>query len=323
MKEHIKISIITPTFNQGKYLEETICSVLNQNYPNLEFIVVDGKSSDNTHEIVQKYRSHIHHFVSGKDNGQSEAINKGLQLATGDVVAWLNGDDLYLPDALQLVNQTFLENPDAEIVLGDVINFMENEKKEHYHKNVFEPYDFLSRVSIHQPGIFWKRKLHLKAGWLDESLYYLMDYDLWMRFFFNFKHIKINFPLAKFRIHSAAKTFSNPQGLYLEYRKIFSRFLFSTGQSNYIQLLKDLNIFENDDQVTYDIPFEKHNFDFYKIVHNYIYQCAIQEYSWQNYDKAEMLFKYLFQMKFPSRLKPGLYLIKNKLHLRDFTKHFR
>lgn len=323
MKNHIKISIITPTFNQGNYIEETICSIIHQNYPNLEYIIIDGKSTDNTHEIVQKYRSHIHHYISEKDNGQADAINKGLQLATGEVVAWLNADDLYLPDALHLVNQTFLKNPDVDIVMGDVINFVEDNHKEHYHPNSFEPYDFLSRVSIHQPGLFWKKKLHLKAGWLDTTLYYLMDYDLWMRFFFNFRYIRINQPLAKFRIHSSAKTFSNPQGLYLEYRKIFSRFLFSSDQSNYILLLKDLNLYENDEQVTYNIPFEKHNLDFYKIVHNYIYQCAIQEYSWQNYNKADALFKYLFQIKYPSIWKAFLYLIKNKIHIRNFTKHYR
>ena len=112
-----KISIITPSYNQGQYLEETILSVINQNYPNLEYIIIDGGSTDNSVEIIKKYEKNISYWVSEKDHGQSNAINKGLAIATGDIVAWLNSDDQYCEKSLDIISNTFKQHPEINIVL--------------------------------------------------------------------------------------------------------------------------------------------------------------------------------------------------------------
>lgn len=225
-REYPKISIITPSYNQGRYLEETILSVLNQNYPNLEYIIIDGGSTDNTREIIKKYASHLSYWVSEKDSGQSEALNKGFHRATGDIVGWLNSDDLYCKNTLHDIAEQFVQHPEAGIIYGDVINFLENGKETRIH-NQFDLLDFFSRVSIHQPGVFWRKSLLTEKNPWDESLYYCMDYDLWMKLFLNSESLRIDKVLARFREHNDSKTHSRPLALYAEYQKIVSRFFHS------------------------------------------------------------------------------------------------
>jgi len=303
-----KISIITPSYNQGQYIEQTIISVLEQNYPNLEYIIIDGGSSDNSVEIIKKYEKQLKYWISEKDNGQSHAINKGFKKATGDIIAWLNSDDIYLPDTLNIVNNIFNKNPDIDIIYGDVINF--TEKKEEYYKvSEFKINDFLSRISIHQPAVFWRKKLLNNEGFLDESLYYTMDYDLWMRLFINYKSLKVNLPLAKFRMHNDSKTTSNPPELYLEYRKVISRFFFSFNEQSIIDKLKKFGIYNNVENKRY---YFKSNFlfnpDFILI---YLYQVALQEYTFGNYHNANNLFKRLLKTKYFVKALP--FIIKNKI----------
>lgn len=309
-----KISIITPSFNQAPYLEQTILSVLNQKHPNLEYIIIDGGSTDGSVEIIKKHEKHLAYWASEKDNGQSDAINKGLSKATGEIVAWLNSDDLYLPETFNAVAKIFSENPDVDLIYGDVINFYDTTGKEEYHNNQFEPYDFLSRVSIHQPAVFWKRKLHNAIGYMDESLHYLMDYDLWYRIFFSYKTIKLNKPLAKFRIHGNAKTALNPKGLYMEYRKILSRFFNSQNEQNIVEQLKKLRIYVNDENKKYNI--KANNISMQKAMNIYIHQCAVQEYSWRNIKMANALF--LASLSEPSVLTNLLFLLKNNLGIKKF-----
>lgn len=310
----MKISIITPSFNQSKYLEQTILSVLNQNYLNLEYIIIDGGSADNSVEMIKKHEKHIAYWRSEKDRGQSDAINKGLKKATGEIVAWLNSDDLFLPKTLQTVNAIFQTNPDVDLIYGDVINFYEDNKKTDYHTNQFNPYDFISRVSIHQPAVFWRKKILNEIGYLDESLYYLMDYDLWMRIFFTYKTMKANKPLAEFRIHDTSKTSSNPKGLYLEYRKILSRFFNSLDEPNILAQLRSLGIYVNDENKKYNIKAK--NLSLQKALRIYTHQCAVQEYSWKNVKKANTLF--LASLQEPSVLTNLFFLLKNNLGIKYF-----
>ncbi len=309
-----RISVITPSFNQKHYLEETILSVINQNYPNLEYIIIDGGSTDDSIDIIKKYEKNIAYWESKKDNGQSEAINKGLKKATGEIVAWLNSDDLYLPETLQIVSTIFQANPEVDLIYGDVINFHEENKREQYHINQFDTYDFLSRVSIHQPAVFWRKKIHDKTGYLDESLHYLMDYDLWMRIFFNYNTMKANKPFARFRIHNESKTSSNPTGLYMEYRKILSRFFNSLDNEKIIARLRELGIYANEKDKKYTIT--TNNLSLQKALDVYVHQCAVQEYSWKNVKKANTLF--LASLKEPSVLVNLLFLLKNNLGIKKF-----
>lgn len=245
-----KISIITPSYNQGHYIEETIQSILSQGYPNLEYIIIDGGSNDSTVEVIKKYQDQITYWVSEKDKGQSDAINKGIKMATGDIVAWLNSDDVYTPGTLQAVANAFIANPTAGIVYGDVESFFPDGRTDVW-VNRFEPADFFSRVSIHQPAVFWKRELHATFGYIDESFYYLMDYDLWARIFFNTPSIRVEKTLARFRVHDSAKTGNNPIGLYDDYRRVISRMARSIADGELLHKLKQLSVYHNQEDAVY------------------------------------------------------------------------
>ena len=181
----LKISVITPSFNQGKFIEQTIQSVLNQNFPNFEHIIVDGGSTDGTIEILKKY-PHLK-WISEKDKGQSDALNKGFRLATGEIIAWINSDDWYEPDTFFAIGKFFEENQYKNIVMGDCNLVDENgkifDRVINYERGFEELKNYrVSRSIPTQPAIFFKKKLLEEFGMLDIHLKYVMDYDLWMRF---------------------------------------------------------------------------------------------------------------------------------------------
>ncbi|MBP2134452.1 glycosyltransferase involved in cell wall biosynthesis [Methanomicrobium sp. W14] len=175
------VTVVTPSYNQGKFIEETILSVLNQDYPNIEYIVMDGGSTDETLEVLKKYNGRIVWF-SEKDNGQTDAINKGLRMAKGEILAYLNSDDTYLPGAVSRAVNYFRENPDAKLLYGEGYHITaEGEVIERYPT---EPFDF-NRLAetcyICQPTTFWKREVIETVGLFDDKLQFCMDYDYWIR----------------------------------------------------------------------------------------------------------------------------------------------
>lgn len=207
-----KISIITPSFNQGQFIEQTIKSVIGQNYPNLEYIVMDGGSTDGTLDILKKYEKELK-WLSGKDKGQSDAINKGLKMATGEIVAWLNSDDYYLPGTLNKVAKYFETHTDGQWVTGDYV-IIDGKGKEiqswiRQYKNMLRLGNSFGMLSfanyIPQPSTFWKKSLMEKAGFLHEEYHLCMDYDLWLRFMKLQKPGVIDSPLSAFRIHGQSK----------------------------------------------------------------------------------------------------------------------
>ncbi|MFA6400839.1 MAG: glycosyltransferase family 2 protein [Salinivirgaceae bacterium] len=314
MVPQTQISVIIPSFNQAQYLEQTLLSIIDQNIENIEIIVVDGGSTDGSVEIIKQYEMQLAYWASEPDRGQSHAINKGFAIAKGDIIAWLNSDDLYLPDTFKTVIQIFQNNPAIDLIYGDVINFDEKGNETYYGVAEFEPYDFLTRISIHQPAVFWRRKILNESGVLDESLHYVMDYDYWMRVFFSYKTLKINKPLAKFRVHSTSKTSSNPPLMYLEWRKVLSRFICSVAHMEDIVYLKKLGIYDNDSNSIY------HNIDFNyskkRVIKNYIFQAAIQEYSFGSKKKADLLL--LHSLLSLNCFRAFWFLIKN-----NTVKHLR
>ena len=284
------ISIITPSYNQGQYLEQTINSVLDQKYPNLEYIIIDGGSTDNSLEIIKNHEKHLKYWISEPDKGQSHAINKGFKKATGEIIAWLNSDDVYLPDSLFLIAKLFSENPNIKIVYGDVINFIQNGRSYYYKVKKFKPIDFLSRISIHQPGVFWKSTILDETGLLNEDFHYAMDYDLWVRMFFNYKSLKINQALAKFRMHEYSKTTNNPPDLYNEKRIILSRFFNSINNEIWINKMKNLKIYHNPNNIIYPLKIDQ-KFSLKKAFNRYVYNYAIEEYTFGDKNKALKLFR--------------------------------
>lgn len=273
-----KISIITPSYNQGGYIEETIVSIIGQGYPHLEYIIMDGGSTDKTVEAIKKYQEHITYWVSEKDKGQSDAINKGLKMATGDVVAWLNSDDIYTDGTLLAIGEAFANNPNKGIIYGDVESFFPDGKTEVW-RNHFAPADFFSRVSIHQPGVFWRRKLHEAHGYLDASFYYLMDYDLWARLFFNVESMRMDKTLARFRVHDGAKTGQNPVGLYDDYRRVLSRIARSLPDGGLLSTLQKLDVYHNPEDAVYPAFRQLTEQEHRQLLDEYLNSYIQQEYT--------------------------------------------
>lgn len=234
-----KISIITPSYNQGKFLEETITSVLNQSYPNLEYIIIDGGSTDNSVEIIKKYQDKIPYWVSERDRGQSHAVNKGFKRASGDIIGWLNSDDIYLPQCLEYVVKTFRENPDIDVVYGNFIQTDEKGKvlrKRHVFSK-FRYETFLFHHYLGQPAVFFRKRALDKIGYLDESLSYAMDWDFLLRMKRQCKMVHVNHFLATCRLHGESKTSYQWKDKALEDKSVFAKNQIRKFENNVINLL--------------------------------------------------------------------------------------
>jgi glycosyltransferase involved in cell wall biosynthesis len=200
------VSVITPSYNQSRYLEQTLRSVLMQDYPNLEYFVIDGGSTDSSVEIIRQYERQLTGWVSEKDQGQAEAINKGFRRAGGEIIAWLNSDDLYQPGAIQKAVETFQKYPAAGLVYGNVLSIDENSKS--FNLQTFKPItlvDLMSFNIISQPAVFMRRAVLEQAGWLDLSFHLLLDHQLWLRMAQLAPLIYIPETLAAARYHAEAK----------------------------------------------------------------------------------------------------------------------
>lgn len=204
-----RISIVTPSYNQGPFIEETIQSVLLQEYPNFEYIIIDGGSTDHTQEIIKKYESQLTYWISEPDRGQSHAINKGIQKATGDIVFWLNSDDICLPGAFRRVAMTFQADPTVALVTGQTQVINEQGKMIGELRSDFSSWDELvtnPRNSVRQISTFFSRRLFDELGYVDESLHIAMDTELMVRFTQFHSPRILNEYLTAYRVHSGAKT---------------------------------------------------------------------------------------------------------------------
>lgn len=210
----MKISIVTPSYNQGKFIEETILSIIDQRNVDLEYFVIDGGSTDNSVNIIKKYADRINYWVSEKDNGQSEAINKGWSQVSGDIIAYLNSDDCYTSGALKLVEDFFIKNPDVDIVVGKTIFIDENSQETQGFEfmDVSEVNDsvILDTCNIPQPSTFLRKRVVDKIGMFDIQLHYVFDYDYWVRAYLaDFKFLFVKDVLSKFRLHNQSKTMTD------------------------------------------------------------------------------------------------------------------
>jgi glycosyltransferase involved in cell wall biosynthesis len=185
-----RITIVTPSFNQGDFIEETICSILDQSYPNLQYIIMDGGSQDRTVEIIKKYERYISYWESGPDKGQSHAINKGLARADGGIFNWINSDDGLLPGALQLIGELYLQKPfDTLLTRTSLIRNQTQigingatKKGETHIESALE-------IGLNQPGHFYRTQRFKSLNGVDERYAYVMDLDLWIRFLLTFGHV--------------------------------------------------------------------------------------------------------------------------------------
>ena len=219
------VSIVTPSYNQAHYLEEAVLSVLNQDYPNIEYLVVDGGSTDGSVGILNRYNDRISWWVSEPDQGQTDAINKGFRRARGEILAWLNSDDTYQPNAVTEAVDYLQTYPDVGLVYGDA-NFIDSSGVVIGRFNAQQTsYKRLRRggVYIPQQAAFWRAKLWQEVGPLDPSFYFAMDYDLWVRLA---RITEVRYTpqhWANFRLHDDAKTIAADDRCWPEMLKVHRR----------------------------------------------------------------------------------------------------
>jgi glycosyltransferase involved in cell wall biosynthesis len=229
-----RITVVTPSFNQSAYLEETIRSVILQGYPNLEYIVIDGGSTDGSVDIIRRYEEHIAFWVSEPDGGQCQALNKGFRRSTGEWLAWLNSDDVYLPGALMTIAQTIRSRSSINWIVGAVRVGDDRLNK----LGTFSPVcdtdywlDFVCTKKRHgtalpQQGSFWSRRAWEKAGCLDESFHFAMDHEFWGRLAYNgFRPVCLNAELAVFRQHAETKTASGQTSFLADEKAVIDKWL--------------------------------------------------------------------------------------------------
>ncbi len=233
-----KISIVSPSYNQGVFLEQTMLSILDQGYPDLEYIVIDGGSSDHSLEIIKKYENRLAYWVSEQDNGQYHAINKGFGHATGEIMAWLNSDDMYLPWTLQCVGEIFSRYPEVKWLTSCFPMSSNQQGVPVYCRAVaggfsregflqgenFAGGDWYNKGYIQQESTFWRRELWEKAGGrVNEKFGLAADFELWTRFFEYADLVGVEVPLALFRNQPAQRSSVNAQEYIAECHGILKR----------------------------------------------------------------------------------------------------
>ncbi|HEY9673860.1 MAG TPA: glycosyltransferase family 2 protein [Waterburya sp.] len=204
----MKFSIITPSFCQGRFIERTIQSVLSQglSLTEYEYVVCDGGSQDETLDILKRYESQIR-WISEPDKGQADAVNKGIAMTTGDIIAWINSDDVYYPGAFEAVRAVFESHPDVQVVYGDADHIDESDQVLDAYPTETWKYERLKTTCyLCQPSVFFRRQLIKELGSIDDSLRYCMDYELWLRFGQHYPFYYLHKKLAGSRLYSSNKT---------------------------------------------------------------------------------------------------------------------
>jgi glycosyltransferase involved in cell wall biosynthesis len=222
MRPHPAISIVTPSFNQAPFLEETIDSVLSQGYPNLEYVIIDGGSTDGSVEIIRKHERHLAYWVSEKDRGHADAINKGFARTSGELMAWVNSDDKYLPWTFRVVADVFEQFPEISWIVGYNAGWSSTGFLTTAYRNPKNIYDYLlgHHEWIQQESTFWRRSLWDKAGaHLDTGYRFMVDGELWSRFFLHAELYTVDCILGGYRFHGTNRARENWSTVQEEMRR--------------------------------------------------------------------------------------------------------
>lgn len=222
-----RISVVIPSMNQGQFIEATIRSVIEQDYPHVECIVIDGGSRDGSVDTIRRYEKRLAYWVSESDHGQADAINKGWRRATGDILAYLNSDDTYEPGILRHVAVTFQRHPDRGSLYGNcrVIDAAGRVRGVRQLPEMSLDRILCWNPPLLQPAVFWRKSTIETVGELDPTLHYTMDYDLFLRVARMTSMVQLDQFVANMRKHPAAKTSASPRAHLAEARQVAARFL--------------------------------------------------------------------------------------------------
>lgn len=245
-----RISIVTPSYNQGQFIEETIRSVLGQNYPNLEYIIIDGGSTDQTVEIIRRYETFLAYWQSEPDGGQAAAINYGFTKATGEILTWLNSDDLLCSGALYAVAQAWLQKTPCHFLTGygyyvsaDRSQLLTIMQAGNY--SFFKLLQFCRGNFLPQPAVFFSRTAFQEVNGLDEKLFYTMDLDLWLRLRLKYPLYYAPICLAQLRAHAQAKTWHQNQiAVIEEVNQVVGRYMGKVTMLEQLYLQHDMRLWQ-------------------------------------------------------------------------------
>ncbi len=231
MQKRPLVSIITPSYNQGEFLDATMRSVFEQDYAHIEYLVIDGGSTDGSEAVIRGYGSQLAYWVSEPDNGQAHAINKGLQRATGSIIGWLNSDDVMLPSTVSRVIETFQAEPDVDVVYGR-LNRIDDAGNPvptpilPKDQVTFDNHHAIGECIVNQPGSFWRRRVMEQAGLLNEDLNYALDYEYWVRLLLAGARFKrLPEPVADFRLSADSKTVGQTTSMAREHLAVIDAFI--------------------------------------------------------------------------------------------------
>jgi glycosyltransferase involved in cell wall biosynthesis len=251
-----RITIVVPSYNQSQYLEQTIDSVLTQHYPSLDFMIIDGGSTDTSIELIRKHERYLSYWVSEKDNGQSDAINKGLCRATGSIFNWLNSDDYYEPGALHAIADGFSREPEKKIICGYTQCFYEESKTTSHTYRMgtrATVAETIMNVEMNQPGSFYRMEALRELGFLNSSLRYVFDGELWFRFLTKYGLMAVGYTdslIAHFRLHETSKSVGD--GFFEFYKEFLNIHLFLAKQLHLMPAI--INYLENDQYIERYVP---------------------------------------------------------------------
>ena len=217
------ISVITPSFNQGRFIEQTIRSVLLQGYPHVEYIIIDGGSSDESVDVIRKYEKYLTYWVSETDRGQSHAINKGLRKASGKILCWLNSDDYFAPNALATIAEKLADGSGTYAIVGHMVRVHHDGRPPLTVRGEYENRRRLLQIwkpyEMHQSSIFWRREVMEKVGLLDENQHLIMDFDYWARISKHFTFKNVDQVLSYVNYHSHIKNADNFANYHQELKR--------------------------------------------------------------------------------------------------------
>jgi glycosyltransferase involved in cell wall biosynthesis len=290
-----KISIITPSYNQGEYIEATILSVLSQGYPNLEYIIIDGGSTDNTCSIIKKYEDKIAYWVSEPDNGQSDAINKGLKVVSGDIVNWLNSDDELYPNALFNIGKAFYENPNVTCCIGRIEMFNEDGSLG-VTSSVFSPLleQCIGFGKVNQPSMYFSTKCHKEIGLIDLRMNYLMDTEWFLRYLLVYGNktiLDIDIVFSRFRYHNESKTVSQAEKFRFERDSMYYSLAKQFGYLKYADFIGKYG--KVNFNFIFNLPSNLTDFDKEKALNYFVYQLGLEYYHYRVMHKAKKCFTFV------------------------------